>query len=97
MHHLVMCLLCVMILNLPVFCWGEADGELYLVERQVDSQSSVERDSAAKDALIGLLTKVTGLRNIPRSLKIKDALNGCLLYTSPSPRDVEESRMPSSA
>jgi len=25
------------------------------------------------------------------------ALNSCLLYTSPSPRDVEESRMPSSA
>ena len=24
-------------------------------------------------------------------------LRGCLLYTSPSPRDVEESRMPSSA
>ena len=23
--------------------------------------------------------------------------SGCLLYTSPSPRDVEESRMPSSA
>ena len=26
-----------------------------------------------------------------------DALRTCLLYTSPSPRDVEESRMPSSA
>ena len=26
-----------------------------------------------------------------------DILNNCLLYTSPSPRDVEESRMPSSA
>ena len=26
-----------------------------------------------------------------------DQANGCLLYTSPSPRDVEESRMPSSA
>ena len=25
------------------------------------------------------------------------SLNPCLLYTSPSPRDVEESRMPSSA
>ena len=25
------------------------------------------------------------------------AYKGCLLYTSPSPRDVEESRMPSSA
>ena len=24
-------------------------------------------------------------------------IEGCLLYTSPSPRDVEESRMPSSA
>ena len=27
----------------------------------------------------------------------KDLVNDCLLYTSPSPRDVEESRMPSSA
>ena len=26
-----------------------------------------------------------------------DGLESCLLYTSPSPRDVEESRMPSSA
>ena len=26
-----------------------------------------------------------------------ERLQGCLLYTSPSPRDVEESRMPSSA
>ena len=26
-----------------------------------------------------------------------EAYYGCLLYTSPSPRDVEESRMPSSA
>ena len=26
-----------------------------------------------------------------------DLTRGCLLYTSPSPRDVEESRMPSSA
>ena len=25
------------------------------------------------------------------------AIRSCLLYTSPSPRDVEESRMPSSA
>ena len=26
-----------------------------------------------------------------------EALNACLLYTSPSPRDTERSRMPSSA
>ena len=30
-------------------------------------------------------------------LPICGILMGCLLYTSPSPRDVEESRMPSSA
>ena len=29
--------------------------------------------------------------------KAVSILNTCLLYTSPSPRDVEESRMPSSA
>ena len=28
---------------------------------------------------------------------VTDKVPGCLLYTSPSPRDVEESRMPSSA
>ena len=28
---------------------------------------------------------------------VMDKSYGCLLYTSPSPRDVEESRMPSSA
>ena len=29
--------------------------------------------------------------------RVFDELGICLLYTSPSPRDVEESRMPSSA
>ena len=33
-----------------------------------------------------------------RLLTVQEARDaGCLLYTSPSPRDVEESRMPSSA
>ena len=31
------------------------------------------------------------------STYLRPFLSGCLLYTSPSPRDVEESRMPSSA
>ena len=29
--------------------------------------------------------------------KLKEKYNGCLLYTSPSPRDLSTSRMPSSA
>ena len=31
------------------------------------------------------------------NLLVQRLVNTCLLYTSPSPRDVEESRMPSSA
>ena len=41
---------------------------------------------------IAIDTEATGLQ-IPE----RDKLSLCLLYTSPSPRDVEESRMPSSA
>ena len=41
-------------------------------------------------------TKTTNLLVEVTSLD-KDAAEDCLLYTSPSPRDVEESRMPSSA
>ena len=35
--------------------------------------------------------------NIKEIIKIAKESKACLLYTSPSPRDVEESRMPSSA
>ena len=33
----------------------------------------------------------------PNNKRVTGPLSNCLLYTSPSPRDVEESRMPSSA
>ena len=55
----------------------------------------------------GFVVKEQYLKNIGRRVKVKtaegDVIKGelisysCLLYTSPSPRDVEESRMPSSA
>ena len=81
-NHLVKNLLCALTLNLLPIAWGAADGELYLVELEVDSQSSVERDLGAKNALIDLLTRVTGLRNIPRSQKIKEALKRPSAYYS---------------
>ena len=37
------------------------------------------------------------LENYLISLVLNNKIDICLLYTSPSPRDVEESRMPSSA
>ena len=48
--------------------------------------------SKRKTASVGDVIVVSVKDAIPRG-KVKN----CLLYTSPSPRDVEESRMPSSA
>ena len=46
----------------------------------------------------GLETVSMGIWNAVGGRDEVEANNGvCLLYTSPSPRDVEESRMPSSA
>ena len=43
-----------------------------------------------------LLTEHTGMDNIPVR-RVENACAYCLLYTSPSPRDISGSRMPSSA
>ena len=47
--------------------------------------------------IIGALGTVESITPIEGSDAAYLTLNACLLYTSPSPRDVEESRMPSSA
>ena len=47
---------------------------------------AIEKHDTTENTLVPVSEKYT--------LTIKEA---CLLYTSPSPRDVEESRMPSSA
>ena len=52
---------------------------------------------------LGEKSKHHSNKNDPNLLEIVNSANvacgyhACLLYTSPSPRDVEESRMPSSA
>ena len=65
-----------------------ADGEAYhralYINGDIGSPANWHRESAER--LVQLA--------IPH---IKDGSLVCLLYTSPSPRDVEESRMPSSA
>ena len=43
------------------------------------------------------LTYLANLKEKDDPYCIFEVPNSCLLYTSPSPRDVEESRMPSSA
>ena len=53
--------------------------------------SLIGPNGAGKSTLLGVIAGDIA----PSSGEI--LLDGCLLYTSPSPRDVEESRMPSSA
>ena len=52
-------------------------------------------DVAQVEATAGLNLYTTPWK-VLRGVQVED-LGGCLLYTSPSPRDVEEARMPSSA
>ena len=52
--------------------------------------------SKVEGAMDEMIKKANGKRTIPQIFFDEQHI-GCLLYTSPSPRDVEESRMPSSA
>ena len=61
-------------------------------------------DTEKLAASIKVLVKAAGLRNseVCKDVRMSPScyyrtLKGCLLYTSPSPRDAHESRMPSSA
>ena len=58
--------------------------------------SETRRNDLVTTSLQNEVTFVTNWDPLAQSFRVEDP-NGCLLYTSPSPRDVEESRMPSSA
>ena len=55
-------------------------------------RSSINRTKKQKLTLAAL-----GLRKLGMTVEHDDSPNICLLYTSPSPRDLSTSRMPSSA
>ena len=59
--------------------------------------SAAHRLAMLRLALAGEPDCVIDSRELNRSGPSYTVLSLCLLYTSPSPRDVEESRMPSSA
>ena len=46
---------------------------------------------------IGIMHLAAGIWQDGKDMRVDKSIKICLLYTSPSPRDVEESRMPSSA
>ena len=61
--------------------------------------SGFKRDRANFESLLYQIKRASGEQtSVDTNLTSAFAVGtGCLLYTSPSPRDVEESRMPSSA
>ena len=54
-------------------------------------------DKAAQERQAKERAEALEIRNRMKDMTVVVTAKGCLLYTSPSPRDVEESRMPSSA
>ena len=69
-----------------------ASGEITSLEEIIQNGSRIQEAGIIKKLLPDLKTEV-----IDVGLIQKMTANGCLLYTSPSPRDAHESRMPSSA
>ena len=75
-----------LLLILPIILWGQVDS--LLIEKRVVSMV----DSSHSDNMVLIQTFEV---NVPVE-KVWEAYT-CLLYTSPSPRDRQKSRMPSSA
>ena len=65
-------------------------------------KEKIETDEIAQEALDALIPKPVGYRLLIALPNVEESFSGgilkaCLLYTSPSPRDRQKSRMPSSA
>ena len=82
----------------------EGDQILYLFEEEDDAMRfamMLEEDGSPTMHVIEIedevMIKTCEMHDYKYALISKNDVVICLLYTSPSPRDVEESRMPSSA
>ena len=76
--------------------------EILTVVETVSNEKGVSREAifeALEQALVAATKKkfYEGTTAEEARLRVEIDRKTCLLYTSPSPRDVEESRMPSSA
>ena len=94
-----------------VDCWGKLKHllDLALILKTLNKDEKIELEKLCKKyrihksfesgkGLLGSILDFEEYSHIKVSQKWKkDILNGCLLYTSPSPRDQRGSRMPSSA
>ena len=77
----------------------QTSGDVLIDNKNVNRVRASERDLAMVFQSYALYPHLTVRRNLETPLRLRDynAFESCLLYTSPSPRDVVPSRMPSSA
>ena len=89
------------------------NGKISLIDKSINNNEAIIIEANGRTLTAGLLAPVTNLGLIEIELEaetrddrtdhfsagfsISSAFNPCLLYTSPSPRDLSTSRMPSSA
>ena len=75
--------------------WTDPTASVYVFLRAPDQPGNVANDrTAAKPKTLTWDVETTGTWEV--AIKVKEGIT-CLLYTSPSPRDRQKSRMPSSA
>ena len=74
----------------------DPDSQLMLKFKSGDTISFEKLVKKYKEKIVNVIYQFIGDKEEAEDLAIEVFLS-CLLYTSPSPRDVEESRMPSSA
>ena len=67
------------------------------LQRCDDEEKGLEANLSLQQAALSHLTEALEAKRRVRQETDEQLSHFCLLYTSPSPRDVEESRMPSSA
>ena len=77
---------------------GETIEILQNIKDKYEDHHNVKYTDEAIEACVKLTDRYINDRNLPdKAIDAMDEAGSCLLYTSPSPRDAHESRMPSSA
>ena len=72
-------------------------GSGQVIFQKADGSKLNTDDRAAITAALEEVLTLDGVSEIINPFTVEDEINSCLLYTSPSPRDRQKSRMPSSA
>ena len=72
-------------------------GSRAVIEAILNSISQIQNCRLAEPGEFTKLAFQNGKINLLKAESIADLISSCLLYTSPSPRDLSTSRMPSSA